>query len=565
MKLAFYNCLFLSTLFIHNVGASSSLDSLGYYSIEELETYFEKETNNNDVQFEIALEYLSRVKKNPDSLKFAKAYAYLSESKSRTKESLEYADLSIQYSKNVDDKDFPAKAYYRKCAELYYAGKYNECFDTLLLAKSSAEKQNSDIWKLKTSRLIAIFMETVGELESAHEMFLDNFEIFQRNKALKDENPFTYINNIFFIANSYIRLDSFNKAKIFIEQGMSIATKTNQEDYGRFLNLLSLIKIEQNHFEEAIDSLLEAKLYLNEFGPSFICGNYILASAFLGLKNDKQARYYVDLNVNKMHKRNNSILSYKQNAYADFIDFYREKNDVENELKYVLKKNTVDSILVKGQIVIANANKIIEKIELLDSKSLSINELQRQNKDYKKNGIVFAFLCLFSISGLAYYVKRSNEYKNKFESLMLQNQLAEFNVSSESISKKNNLTTDIHEDIITHILSSLNMFEESKKYTNNSYTLDSLAKEFNTNKSYLSKVINEHKQMNFSNYINDLRIGHIIEELKADNKLRSYTIKAIAQESGFNTSQSFSKAFHKRTGIYPSYFIKMINAKNLQE
>ena len=37
---------------------------------------------------------------------------------------------------------------------------------------------------------------------------------------------------------------------------------------------------------------------------------------------------------------------------------------------------------------------------------------------------------------------------------------------------------------------------------------------------------------------------------------------AIAQEVGFNNSESFSKAFYKKTGIYPSYFIKQLEKEN---
>ncbi|WP_159025502.1 AraC family transcriptional regulator [Aquimarina sp. Aq78] len=39
---------------------------------------------------------------------------------------------------------------------------------------------------------------------------------------------------------------------------------------------------------------------------------------------------------------------------------------------------------------------------------------------------------------------------------------------------------------------------------------------------------------------------------------RKYTVQAIAQEIGFNNSEAFSKAFYKKTGIYPSYFIKKL-------
>jgi AraC-like DNA-binding protein len=47
--------------------------------------------------------------------------------------------------------------------------------------------------------------------------------------------------------------------------------------------------------------------------------------------------------------------------------------------------------------------------------------------------------------------------------------------------------------------------------------------------------------------------------LKEDQKFRKYTIKAIAIEIGFNTDQAFSKAFHKKTGVFPSSFIKELN------
>src|SRR5690606_14623444 len=98
--------------------------------------------------------------------------------------------------------------------------------------------------------------------------------------------------------------------------------------------------------------------------------------------------------------------------------------------------------------------------------------------------------------------------------------------------------------------------------TEKKYTLNSLAKELNTNSTYLSKVINSSMQVNFSNYLNNLRVEYAIEKLAKSEKFRSYTIKAIAEESGFSTAQSFSTAFYKITGIYPSYFIKRLNKDN---
>jgi AraC-like DNA-binding protein len=50
----------------------------------------------------------------------------------------------------------------------------------------------------------------------------------------------------------------------------------------------------------------------------------------------------------------------------------------------------------------------------------------------------------------------------------------------------------------------------------------------------------------------------VIEELKVNSKFRRYTIRAIANEIGFNTTEAFSKSFYKTTGIYPSFFMKQL-------
>ena len=66
----------------------------------------------------------------------------------------------------------------------------------------------------------------------------------------------------------------------------------------------------------------------------------------------------------------------------------------------------------------------------------------------------------------------------------------------------------------------------------------------------------------FSAYISELRIDLCVDKLKNDQTFRKYTMNAIAHEIGFNNAESFSKAFHRRTGIYPSYFIRELEKKH---
>src|SRR5690606_28758122 len=122
--------------------------------------------------------------------------------------------------------------------------------------------------------------------------------------------------------------------------------------------------------------------------------------------------------------------------------------------------------------------------------------------------------------------------------------------------EKNELEIDVF--TINTILTKLEKFENNQEYLQSNLSLASLSKQFGTNSAYLSKIINAYKNKNFANYLNDLRVDYAIKKIKTDAKLQSFTIQAISEEIGFSTSQSFANAFYKRTGIYPSYFIKQL-------
>ncbi len=109
------------------------------------------------------------------------------------------------------------------------------------------------------------------------------------------------------------------------------------------------------------------------------------------------------------------------------------------------------------------------------------------------------------------------------------------------------------------ILFSLNKFEEDQEFLRAGLNLSSVATILDTNSKYLSKTINDYKKKTFTQYINDLRIEYLLKTLKKDSVLINYSIKAIALEIGFNTPNAFSRAFYKKTGLYPSEYIKSLN------
>jgi len=167
--------------------------------------------------------------------------------------------------------------------------------------------------------------------------------------------------------------------------------------------------------------------------------------------------------------------------------------------------------------------------------------------------------------GILFYFKS----KHKQKEIVKQRELFELYVREKELQKKNvdeqgnNLIkkvsiSSIDDNVINQITTSLKKFESEKAYLNNDLTVDILATEFKTNSNYLSKVINETKGVNFTQYINTLRIRYIIERLETDKKYLNYTIQGLSELSGFNSSQTFTRAFINCTKMNPSEFVKQV-------
>ncbi|WP_420570786.1 helix-turn-helix domain-containing protein [Kordia sp.] len=155
-----------------------------------------------------------------------------------------------------------------------------------------------------------------------------------------------------------------------------------------------------------------------------------------------------------------------------------------------------------------------------------------------------------------YYRNKQKQKQAKFHKIIQE--LKTKDLSQTESQPKGYVLSD---EKASKILDKLEVLEANLFFLDKKYNLSTLAKKCNTNSSYLSKVINKYKEKTFSEYMTDMRITYVLNALKDDKKLRSYTIQSIAEETGFKKSESFAKAFKKRTGFNPSYYIK--NLENL--
>ena len=85
-------------------------------------------------------------------------------------------------------------------------------------------------------------------------------------------------------------------------------------------------------------------------------------------------------------------------------------------------------------------------------------------------------------------------------------------------------------------------------YVDSNLGLGMVASQFNISEGYISSLFKEQTGINFTEYVEDLRINRACDLLKDT----SLNINDIGEQVGYNSVQSFRRAFKRIHGISPS-------------
>ncbi len=511
--------------------------------------------------------------------------------------------LNGQETTSQNDQLETAKEYYKKGVSLYYTEEYEKSVEYLNKAIVIAENTDNYIVFCRATNVKGHAYLMNDQNQEALEAYYSSIDVAQKNKDLNQEiitnsglvlvykktnqfkkalnlsrwmlksidktsfkNTTTHVNIITTGSEAYLDTEQYDSVVYYADQGIALSTSL---DYKEGLVDLYIKKgvvfYHKEQYEEALSYLSKAEEILqnhevkNKFYP-IVNSTYFVASCYY-----KQQLY--DKAITRLHKaidiaEENDLLKIPVlQSHLLLANCYAQKKDFENALYWNNTYVTLNEAYQKRK------DKTINKIYQKDAQKLkgSIENLQYEHeKDErikKYTGIGLLLISLLLIGIVFAYLKKQRSNKQLFTDLIKKIDALEAQ-EKEGVTKKD-ITKEIviDDDKVHGVLKGLARLEQQEFYLRSDCNLRAIAKKVKTNATYLSKIINIHKEKNFNEYINDLRIDYVVKRLKNDRKFRSFSIKSIATEIGYKSDYSFAKHFKAKTGLNPSYYIKNIEKK----
>ncbi|NER15285.1 tetratricopeptide repeat protein [Leptobacterium flavescens] len=535
---------------------------------DELNSFFQKSFNSRDtigmgVAADLILALGEKENKPEYTTKAYMFYGILSWETDKHEDAIDKLNMAVanlKYSENYRNK---AGIYFFKGNYNRILAKYENALEDYLeglnLTIIEGEPYAKNLaFSFKVN--IALVRSLVYDTKESLEMY---FDILRELEAKENENIRNYyLMDIYIgIAKAYSDLENYEEGVIYCHKTLEFCKKQNIIG-GQILSLNGLANIYSltGEYDKALQYLKEAdNIQLPTGRDYFTSGTHLYRARtyyYLSRYEDaiSELRKLEELNL-----VDNYGYFFLQETFVIYARSYQGLGDKENAMIYL---NQGLEILEKND---ERKNKISNIVFQRYNMSSIQDEIDQLTNDSKKQqGKLYFLLVVLGVLFVAFFVfYRQYQRKNKKRFKALIDQLNQDRVNTETIPEApdQEKSLKIENDKVRELLIKLEKFEKEKKYLDRNSTLTEVAKDLKTNTTYLSGIINQYKNKSFSKYLTELRLDHAIDRIQKDPGFRAYTIKAIAQEVGFNNVNPFVKAFKEKTGIYPSYFIRELNKK----
>ncbi len=545
--------------------------------------YLQKQDTKTAVQYYHRL--IPRLARNSNYASLGDVYyklARIAKLKNKFSDAILLGEKSIQYFDQAGDRKTIIYALNFLGVLYKDMGFAEKSLQLQLRALKMAEQQHNDLAK-------AMMLVNLSEISGPENTGSFLYRALATVKKVNNDTARGYVYNTLGMYN--LHLDRYDSARYYFDN--SLALRRHVKDYQGIaftLNNIGEVYFLQGESEKAFhfysEALKTATLANDPLSMCISCSS--LAGYYKKTGNDRESI--------KMLLRNlelSKILNYRQQelyGLEKIAGYYEQKNQPALALSYLRKYITLKDTLLEEKRLRTVAE--IKTRYNLTLKEQEITRLQSDNKIntaniQRKQALIAAMLAtIVLILTASWFTIRA--YRDKLstyrelvrkdmetmktelgEEQQVQRTLHAIRTASSASAptSKSMIHPSLPDELQERLYKALlHIMKVGKRFLDPGLTLADVARELNTNTSYLSRIINDRSSQNFSQFLNDYRIREA-RKLLADPAYGNLSIEGIAQTVGYNSKSAFNSAFKTITGVTPSFYqqsAKQINAPELK-
>lgn len=395
------------------------------------------------------------------------------------------------------------------------------------------DMHNSGVILCNISAIYFIRKDTTGMkyAKLAYEYSLKNHNEYSKGMAA------LFLSSMYYLAQEYGPSEKYYKESIEILERNNI-TSLLPDAY----TVAGDLETVKKNYDKAEEYYLKSLSFNERRNDAFL---YLRYGNLMFEKGDYQKAITLFRNGIEAAEKSQSM-EYRYELYKGMANSYYELGDKDSTIKYVLKhyqeKESVFNIQNESEFnqLLRDYDKVVYEKKIQEKESSTYIAV-----------LLLAVISVICASIWVMYRRKNRMYRQIVEQ---HRQLLQEKENIRGLATRLEKTKESGEDNQERELYEKieHLMNEEKAYRMNDISLDKLAEMIGTNRTYISRAINNFTGKSFYNYVNSYRIEEATRILADPEK--DIPLKNLSDMLGYNSISVFYRVFQKEIGCPPSKY-----------
>ncbi len=446
---------------------------------------------------------------------------------------------------------------YTESGNIYYLkNKYRMAYGQLLEALQLNETVNDTLLRARIFINFGNIYHRLGQVDLSVAYFFDALALGGDSSLIMNNIGYTYVIG-----------EKYEEAYPFLIEALRITEQKHPDilylvmhSIAAYYQHVKLYDSAFYYYKLALEGASQSRNYTHQHTLAISTILTDLGEIYFETRKFDSAIAFIHLS-NETAKQNDLLEIQMQNNLL-LSKIAESKGDNKSAFRYYRQYSALkDSVFNRDEVVeisqlqrlyeISKANRKIEKLTI--DQQVKDKTIRFQKISQWILTILVVILSTMFTFIIAQYRTLNTAYKKLFEK---DRKITEYqkNISKgESVKYVNsNLTDEMQNKLLEQIYA---LMEDTSVVCDPDLSVEKLADMLQSNRAYVSQVINSALDKNFRSFINEYRIREATR-LFSEKDASKYTIESVALMTGFKSRNTFNATFKEITGVSPSFYLK---------